>query len=192
MNKPLPEDDILSALETLKNSGTILYPTDTVWGLGCDATDFKAVQKIFSIKRRAESKSLIVLVSSFEMIRDYVENIPDIAFDLIQQISKPTTIIYSGAKNLASNVVATDGSIGIRIVKEPFCEELIRQFGKAIVSTSANISDSATPALFQQIPEEIISETDYVVKYKQDVFERAKPSTIIRLYESGEYKIIRE
>lgn len=192
MNKPLPEDDILSALETLKKGGTILYPTDTVWGLGCDATDFKAVQKIFSIKRRAESKSLIVLVCSFEMIQDYVENIPDIAFDLIQQINKPTTIIYSGAKNLASNVVAADGSIGIRIVKEPFCEELIRQFGKAIVSTSANISDSATPALFQQIPEEIISETDYVVKYKQDVFERAKPSTIIRLYESGEYKIIRE
>lgn len=190
--KPYPETDLLSALETLKNGGTILYPTDTVWGLGCDATDFEAVQKIFAIKRRAESKSLIVLVSSFEMIGEYVENVPDIAFDLISQIDKPTTIIYSCAKNLASNVVAADGTIGIRIVKEPFCEELIRSFGKAIVSTSANISEGGTPAMFRQIPEEIIVETDYVVKYKQDIFERAKPSTIIRLFESGEYRIIRE
>lgn len=190
--KPFPETDLLSALETLKNGGTILYPTDTVWGLGCDATNFEAVQKIFAIKRRAESKSLIVLVSDYEMISHYVENIPDIAFDLIRHIEKPTTVIYSNAKNLASNVVATDGTIGIRIVKEPFCEELIRQFGKPIVSTSANISEGGTPAMFRQIPEEVISETDYVVTYKQDIFERAKPSTIIRLYEGGEYKIIRE
>ncbi len=191
MNEPEYHDDLLKALDTLHKGGSILYPTDTIWGLGCDATNAKAVENIYRIKQRVESKSLIVLVSSFEQVIKYVDKVPEVAWDLLKCIENPVTVIYSNAKNLAPNVIAEDGTIGIRIVKEEFCEALIRKFGKPIVSTSANISGEASPVTFSHINKELINNVDYVVKYKQQVFQQSKPSTIIRLLETGEYIILR-
>lgn len=191
MNDPDYHKDLLKALDVLRSGGSILYPTDTIWGLGCDATNTKAVENIYRIKQRVESKSLIVLVSSFEQIRNYVDKVPDVAWDLLKCIENPVTVIYSNAKNLAPNVIAEDGSIGIRIVKEEFCAELIRKLSKPIVSTSANISGEASPVTFSHISKDLINHVDYVVKYKQQVFQQSKPSTIIRLLETGEYIILR-
>ncbi|MBK7214998.1 MAG: threonylcarbamoyl-AMP synthase [Bacteroidales bacterium] len=185
------EDDIRNALTVLHKGGTLLYPTDTVWGLGCDATNYMAVNKVYGLKRRVESKSLIILLESFESLSNYVKRIPDITYDLLDSIDSPVTIIYSNAWNLPENVIAKDGTIGIRIVKEKFCQDLIRAFGRPIVSTSANISGEHTPSVFNQISEEIKNDVDYVVKYKQDVFTPSRPSTIIRLFESGHYTMIR-
>jgi len=184
-------DDIRNSLEVLRNGGTLLYPTDTVWGLGCDATNYQAVEKIYQIKRRVESKSLIVLLDHFNNLSTYIKHVPEITYDLLQSIDSPVTVIYSNARNLASNVIASDGTIGIRIVREQFCTELIRQFGRPIVSTSANISGQPTPAMFSQIPDEILQSVDYVVRYRQNIYSQAKPSTIIRLYENGQYEMIR-
>jgi len=185
------EDDIEKAINTLQSGGTILYPTDTVWGLGCDATNKNAVEKIYRIKSRTEAKSLIILLDNFNKLSTYVEKVPDITADLLASITNPVTIIYSNARRLASNVIAADGTVGIRIVKDDFCNELIRRFGKPIVSTSANISGFEAPALFSQIAGEIKNSVDFVVSYKQDYFTRAKPSTIIRLRDNGMYTIIR-
>jgi L-threonylcarbamoyladenylate synthase len=183
--------EIENSLKVLEAGGTLLYPTDTVWGLGCDATNRKAVEKIYKIKIRTEAKSLIVLIDDFEKLSTYIEKVPEITADLLASITNPVTIIYSNAKKLASNVIASDGTIGIRIVKDDFCKELIRQFGKPIVSTSANISGYDAPAVFSQIGDEIKNSVDYIVKYKQDYFNRSKPSTIIRLRDDGMYTIIR-
>jgi len=185
-------DDIRKSLEVLQSGGTLLYPTDTVWGIGCDATNYQAVDKIYKIKRRFGSKSLIVLLDSFDSLSAYVKKVPEITFDLLDSIDNPVTIIYSNARNLAPNVIAKDGTIGIRIVKDHFCAELIRQFGRPIVSTSANISGEPTPSVFNQISEEVKNEVDYVVNYRQEIYTLAKPSTIIRLYESGHYTMIRD
>lgn len=184
-------DDIQQSVAVLRNGGTLLYPTDTVWGLGCDATNYQAVDKIYKIKRRVESKSLIVLLENFEHLSTYIRKIPDITFDLLDSIDSPVTVIYSNARNLAPNVIAKDGTIGIRIVKEQFCATLISKFGRPIVSTSANISGEPTPAVFSHISDEIKEQVDYVVKYKQNIFTLSKPSTIIRLHENGNYNIIR-
>jgi len=185
------ELDIEKSLEVLKAGGTILYPTDTIWGLGCDATNTKAVEKIYRVKNRAEAKSLIILVDSFDKLSDYIEKVPEITADLLASIDNPVTIIYSNAKKLAPNVVASDGTVGIRIVKEEFCKQLIKRFGKPIVSTSANISGIDPPIVFSQIATEIKDSVDYIVAYKQDYFERSKPSTIIRLQDDGNYTVIR-
>lgn len=185
------EQDINNALKMLEQGGVILNPTDTVWGLGCDATNTNAVEKIFRIKSRIEAKSLIVLLDHFDKLSLYIEKVPDITADLLNSISNPVTIVYSNARRLASNVIAADGTIGIRIVKDDFCSELIRQFGKPIVSTSANISGYDAPATFGQISDEIKNSVDYIVSYKQNYFNRSKPSTIIRLPENGIYTIIR-
>jgi L-threonylcarbamoyladenylate synthase len=184
-------NDIRNSLEVLRKGGTLLYPTDTVWGLGCDATNYQAVDKIYKIKSRYESKSLIILVNNFESLSNYVKKIPDITFDLLESINSPVTIIYSNAQNLPPNIIAKDGTIGIRVVKEKFCSELISQFGRPIVSTSANISGEPTPALFSHISEEIKDSVDYIVHYKQGVYTHARTSTIIRLYENGHYNMIR-
>ncbi len=184
-------DDIEKSLKVLESGGTLLYPTDTVWGIGCDATNTKAVEKIFRIKSRTEAKSLIVLLDDLEKVQLYVEKVPDITGDLLSSITNPVTIIYSNARKLASNVIASDGTIGIRIVKDDFCSELIRRFGKPIVSTSANISGFEAPPVFSQISDEIKNAVDYIVSYKQDYFNRSKPSTIIRLRDDGLYTIIR-
>ncbi|NVO18226.1 MAG: threonylcarbamoyl-AMP synthase [Bacteroidetes bacterium] len=186
------QDEIKKSLQVLHEGGTLIYPTDTVWGIGCDATNYLAVDKIHRIKRRYGTKSLIVLIDSFDSLALYVKNVPEITFDLLQSINNPVTIIYSNARNLAPNVIAKDGTIAIRIVKEKFCNSLISQFGRPIVSTSANFTSEPTPTLFNQISEELKSQVDYVVSYNQDSFILSKPSTIIRLFENGLYSIIRE
>lgn len=185
------EIDIVNAILVLQQGGIILYPTDTIWGIGCDATNTNAVEKIYRIKSRTEAKSLIILVDNIDKLHNYVEKVPDITADLLASITNPVTIIYSNARRLAPNVIAADGTIAIRIVKDDFCNELIRRFGKPIVSTSANITGFDPPVVFSQIVEEIKKSVDYIVSYKQDTYTRSKPSTIIRLRDDGMYTIIR-
>jgi len=186
------EEDIVRSIVVLKNGGTILYPTDTIWGIGCDATNPKAVEKVYALKRRTESKSMIILLDSFDKIARYVDKVPDVAYDLVSNMETPLTIIYSAAKNLAPNVIASDGTIAIRVVNEEFCRQLIAYFGKPIVSSSANIAGDSAPVIFSSIAEEIVKNADYVVNYKRDIFTRSKPSTIIRLLENGEFTIVRQ
>lgn len=186
------DEEIARSIAVLKNGGTILYPTDTIWGIGCDATNLKAVQKVYTLKQRAESKSLIILLDSFDKIDRYVSKVPDVAYDLVSNMETPLTIIYSAAKNLAPNVIASDGTIAIRIVNDDFCKQLISRFGKPIVSSSANIAGDDAPLIFSSINEEIVKNVDYVVDHKRDIFNRSKPSTIIRLLENGEFTIIRQ
>lgn len=185
-------DDLKKALETLQNGGIILYPTDTIWGIGCDATNEKAVQKIFRIKKREDSKSMLVLLENINLLDRYVEEIPEVAYQLVELSEKPVTVIYDGAKNLARNLIAPDGSIGIRITSENFTRELIRRFKKPIVSTSANVSGEPSPAYFQEISDEIKSAVDYVVQYRQDDLSPGAASSIIKLGRGGEVKIIRK
>lgn len=186
------EKDIEKSLKVLEEGGTLLYPTDTIWGIGCDATNKKAVEKVFQIKSRAEAKSLIILIDHIDKLSTYIEKVPDITADLLASIENPVTIIYSNARKLAENVISSDGTIAIRIVKDDFCAELIRRFGKPIVSTSANISGVEAPVVFSQIVDEIKNSVDYIVSYKQEYFTRSKPSTIIRLRDDGMYSIIRD
>jgi len=185
------EKDIEKSLAALNSGGVLLYPTDTVWGTGCDATCAKAVERIYVIKQRCETRAMLALVDSYEMLAEYVEYLPDIARRLISEAVRPLTIIYPRAKNLAPNLVSDDGSIGIRIVNEPFCCELIRAFGKPIVSTSANISGSPTPSMFCEISAEVASSVDYVVSWRQDDTQPAEPSSIIKLNIDGSYNVIR-
>ena len=186
------EEDIKKACNVLTKGGIILYPTDTIWGIGCDATNQDAVKKVYDIKQRVDSKSMLVLLDSTAKLDYYVSECPDIALDLIDVSDKPVTIIYSGAKNLAQNLIAEDGSIGIRITHEKFSKELCRRFKKPVVSTSANISGKPSPAIFREIDSAIINAIDYVVGYKQDDLTPAKPSSIIKLNKDGVIKIIRE
>mgnify|MGYP003347333589 CR=1 FL=1 len=184
--------DIDECLNCLRKGELILYPTDTVWGIGCDATNEKAVSKIYELKNRVDSKAMIVLVSHEEMILDIVDQKNLTIFDYIKGIHKPTTVIYQKAKNVASNVIGTDRSIAIRVTKELFSKNLIEQFGKPIVSTSANISGYPTPLNFQDISLDIIEGVQYVVRYNQDVQEPQQPSTIIKWNDNGELEVIRQ
>ncbi len=184
-------DDVKAALEVLQNGGGILYPTDTIWGIGCDACNEEAVKRIYAIKNRIDSKSMLVLLENAALLDRYIDEVPEIAFDLIEVSDKPLTIIYDGAKNLARNLIAEDGSIGIRITTEAFSSDLIRRFKRPVVSTSANISGKPSPACFAEIDQKIIEAVDYVVKYRQDETQKAVPSGIIKLGRSGEIKIIR-
>lgn len=186
------KEEILNAVKVLKNGGTILYPTDTLWGIGCDATNYKAVQKVYKLKKRIGTNSLIILLDKEKKIINYVKNIPEILWDLLKNIDSPTTIIYPNAKNLAKNVIAKDKSIAIRIVRDEFCKKLINLFNKPIVSTSANISGEPTPIIFHNISNEIIENVDYVVKIDHDKLNKVKPSTIIKLKENGEYDVLRQ
>lgn len=185
-------EDIKEACRVMQEGGVILYPTDTVWGLGCDATNEEAVRKVYEIKKRMDSKALLVLVDSPVKVDFYVDEIPSVAWDLIELTTKPLTIVYSGARNLASNLLAEDGSVGIRVTGEEFSKKLCQRFRKAIVSTSANISGEPSPAIFEEISEEIKSQVDYIVKYRQDDTQRAKSSSIIKLGKGGQVKVIRE
>ncbi|MBG0860496.1 MAG: threonylcarbamoyl-AMP synthase [Bacteroidales bacterium] len=185
------EDDIKNSLNILKAGGVILYPTDTIWGLGCDATRGTAVDKIFGIKSRNEGRSLIVLVSNETMIERYVNEVPGIAYDLISVADKPITIIYPEGKNLAAGVCDTDGSVGIRICTDEFCRQLIARFRKPIISTSANISGAPAPAHFGEIDRKIISSADYVVKYRQDDRQKQSPSPVIKIDKNGVFRILR-
>jgi len=185
-------DDIKKALEVLKNGGVILYPTDTIWGIGCDATNEKAVQRIYQIKKRADSKSMLVLMDNPALLDRYIDEVPEIAWDLVEVATTPLTVIYPGAKNLAKNLVAEDGSIGIRFTKEAFTSQLLQRFRRPVVSTSANISGEKSPAFFAEISGEIKNQVDYIVEFRQDDKTPAQPSSIIKLGTGGQIEIIRK
>lgn len=174
------EKDIQSCLTVLKEGGIILYPTDTVWGIGCDATNAKAVERIFQLKKRPDEKAMIVLVAGERDVLKYVANTDLRVFDYLQQHPKPTTVVYDGAIGLADNLIGKDGSIAIRICNDIFCKHLIKRFGKPIVSTSANISEQPTPGFFAEISGEIKNAVDYIVKYRQDDRSIASPSSVIK------------
>lgn len=183
--------DINKAVEFLKVGGVILYPTDTVWGLGCDATNAEAIQKIYELKQRDDSKSMLVLVNGDAMLNKYVKEVPELAWDIVDMAMKPTTIIYPEANNLPDNLIADDKSIGIRIVREGVSHQLISKFGKPIVSTSANISNQPTPSSYEEISNEVIDKVDYVFpsEYDQGI---GRSSSIIKLGYNGEIQVIRK
>ena len=198
-----PEEILNNALQTLRDGGTILYPTDTVWGLGCDATNPAAVAKIFEIKRRSDSKSLVLLASDLDMVAKYVKEIPSIAVDLVEVNDAPMTLIYPGAIageagapgdrwHLAHNCVAEDGSVGIRIPLMEWCRQLVFKLGRPIVSTSANISGEPTPQRFSEIPQEIKDAVDFVVPPSVDTESTGKASQILKVGLKGEIEIIRK
>jgi L-threonylcarbamoyladenylate synthase len=186
------DDDIKESLIALKIGGIILYPTDTIWGLGCDATNPSAIEKIFRIKSRSGSKSLLVLVNGDQMLERYVKNIPEISYELTGVSDDPLTIIYPEGKNLAKGVCGDDGSVGIRICRDEFCNELITRFRKPIVSTSANISGQPSPGNFYAIEKSVIEQVDYVVKYRQDDRQIQSVSPVIKIESNGTIKIIRQ
>ncbi|WP_101689700.1 L-threonylcarbamoyladenylate synthase [Dysgonomonas massiliensis] len=185
-------EDIKQALDVLYAGGLILYPTDTIWGIGCDATNEEAVKKVYELKKRVDSKALITLVDNMSKVEFYVKDVPGIAWDLVEIADKPLTVIYDNARNLAPNLVAEDGSIAIRVTQEKFSQTLCQRFRKAIVSTSANISGEPSPQSFEDISEEIKNGVDYIVKFRQTEKTKSKPSSIIKLGTSGQVKIIRE
>ncbi len=188
MNKNYQLDDIVSVLI---RGETILYPTDTIWGIGCDATNSKAVEKVYRIKERIVDKSFIILMKDLDMLKKYVSEIPDIAIELQASISEPLTIIYPGGKNLAKNVIANDGSIAVRIPNHPFCQELLSAFKKPITSTSANISGGAVPFSFRAVADQIKESVDYIVPIEQYTITRPKPSTIVKIDANGEIRVLR-
>jgi len=184
------EKDIEQCLQVLQSGGLILYPTDTVWGIGCDATNEEAVDKIYKLKKRHDEKAMIVLVADERQVLQYTAS-PDLSvFDYLQQTNKPTTVIYEGAIDLAENLISKNGSIAIRICDELFCRHLIKRFRKPIVSTSANISGLPAAAFFSEITDEIKSHVDYVVVYRQDDKTIASPSSVIK-WDNGEVTVIR-
>jgi L-threonylcarbamoyladenylate synthase len=187
------KEDIENSLKILHNGGVILYPTDTVWGIGCDATNSSAVDKIVRIKtRRRENKSLIILVNSYSMLERYVSDIPEAATNILEVSDKPITIIYPKAKNLVNGICGKDGSVGIRICMEKFCNELITRFRRPIVSTSANIGGEPSPSNFSNISEAIICSVDYIVNYRQDDRQKFYSSPVIKIEHNGIIKIIRK
>ncbi|HIZ91994.1 MAG TPA: threonylcarbamoyl-AMP synthase [Candidatus Bacteroides merdavium] len=185
-------EEIKKACQVMREGGVILYPTDTIWGIGCDATNEDAVRRVYEIKQRADSKAMLVLVDSAVKVDFYVQDVPEVAWDLIELTDKPLTIIYSGARNLAPNLLAEDGSVGIRVTSEEFSKRLCQQFRKAIVSTSANVSGQPSPQNFSEISEEIKAAVDYIVDYRREETGKAKPSSIIKLDKGGVIKIIRQ
>jgi len=186
------KEEIKKAIEVLRAGGVILYPTDTVWGLGCDATNENAVKRVFEIKRRSDVKSMLVLIDNPAKLQSYVDEVPDVAWDLIEFSEKPLTIIYPTAKNLAPNLIGKDKTIGIRITKEAFSKQLCAQFRNPIVSTSANISGNVTPSNFNQISDDIKSAVDYVVNFRQEELTNPTPSSIIKLGKGNVFQLIRE
>ena len=185
------QEEILKAYEVIKDGGIILYPTDTVWGIGCDATNAEAVAKIYKLKQRAETQSMIVLMSGEKMMYNVFKEIPEVAWQIMDLSENPTTLVLDGPRNVAPNLIAPDKTLGIRIVKEPFCFKLLERMKKPLVSTSANISGQPTPKSFKEISPEIIKGVDYVVNLHQDKI-AGKPSTIIKLTSDSQVKVIRK
>lgn len=185
------EEDIKNAVDVLRQGGIILYPTDTVWGIGCDATNADAVKRIYEIKRRDDSKAMICLVDSDNRLQRYVRNVPEVAWDIFELATKPTTIILDGAVNLAPNLIAEDGSIAMRVTKEEFSNQLCYRFQKALVSTSANISGEPAAQNYRDIAPEILDAVDYVCWTRRQEHLPHTPSSIIKLSPSGDVKIIR-
>ncbi len=183
--------EVNKAFEILQKGGIILYPTDTVWGLGCDATNEAAVAKIYQAKKRDESKSLVILVNNIEMLESYISYIPQEALQLIDDATKPTTIIYDNPTGLAANLIARDNTVAVRIVQDKFCQKLIEKLGSPLVSTSANISERPTPTSFDQIETPILNAVDYIVNLYQDKM-MTTPSRIVKVLKDGTLEIIRE
>ena len=184
-------EDLKKACEVLQRGGLIVYPTDTIWGIGCDATNAEAVGRVYALKQRTDHKAMLVLIDSPAKLNGYVSQVPDIAMDLIEVSDKPLTIIYPNAKNLAFNLLGEDDSVGIRITNERFSHELCKLFRKPLVSTSANISGLPSPGLFSEIAETVKNGVDYVVRYRQDETVKANPSSVIKLNTDGCINIIR-
>lgn len=183
--------EVNRAADVIKRGGVVLYPTDTVWGIGCDGSNPEAVDRVFKLKRRADHKAMIILVDSADAVGCYVESMPDIARDLIEVTDHPLTIVYDKGVRLAPALLGADGSIGIRVTGEAFSAALCRRLRRPLVSTSANISGQPAPAVFPEIPEEIVNGVDYVVDYRRDDLTRYRPSTVMRLSAGGEFKILR-
>ncbi|MFZ4739581.1 MAG: L-threonylcarbamoyladenylate synthase [Bacteroidales bacterium] len=192
MNDNLILKEVENAIKVLEKGGVILYPTDTIWGIGCDATNKFAVEKIFHIKRREKNKSMIVLLDSIDQLYNYVNNIPSIAYEMIAKAERPITIIYPEAKNLAENIIASDGSIAIRIPDNKFCHQLIKIYGKPIISTSANFSGEPSAVNFINISVNLLSQMDYIVQLNQNIIIETKPSRIVKLNSNGSFIVIRE
>ncbi len=184
-------EEVNKTIEVLKRGGIILYPTDTIWGIGCDATNYDAVKRIYELKKREESKSMICLVSDFKMLQQYIENIPEVAYDILKYANKPTTIIYDRPKRVAENIIASDNTLAIRVVRDGFCNALLRKYKKPIVSTSANISSLPSPKSFKEIDEDILKGVDYVVNLQRNK-KNGKASSIIKLSNDGAVTIIRK
>ncbi len=184
-------DELAKALKVVQEGGIILYPTDTIWGIGCDATNSDAVKKIYQLKRRDEAKSMIILLDTDNKLESYIQEVPPVAYDLIEFSENPLTLIMPGAKNVSPALISADGSLGVRIVKHDFCQQLIQRLRKPLVSTSANISGAPSPQNFGQIEPEIIDGVDYVVDLEQHATEMKKPSTIMRLQPDGRFEFIR-
>ena len=191
MNDEKLKEEVRKAWEVLKNGGIILYPTDTIWGIGCDATNEEAVKRVYELKHREDSKAMLVLLDDVVKLASYVE-VPDVAYELLEVNDKPMTIIYPNAKNLAKNLIAQDRTIGIRITSEIFTKALLYRFRKPIVSTSANISGESSPKCFAEISEAVKSAVDYVVDFRQEETSNPAPSSIIKLGVGGEIQIIRK
>lgn len=183
--------EIEKSISILKRGGLLLYPTDTVWGIGCDATNADAIEKIFVLKQRPEKKALLCLVSDFRMLNKFVEEVPEVAYDILNKAKRPTTIIYDKPIRIAENLVAEDNTLGIRITKNEFCQQLLRKFKKPLVSTSANISGEETPNSFSQISQEILKGVDYIVNLPELNY-NSKPSAIIKLSNNGQVEVIRK
>lgn len=184
-------EDINKAIEVMNKGGVVLYPTDTIWGIGCDATNEEAVKRVFEIKRRNDAKALITLIDSEAKLEAYVENVPEVAWQLIEVAERPLTIIYDGARNLAPNLLAEDGSVGIRITREEFSKNLCMRMRRPIVSTSANISGEPSPQSFADISSEILSGVDYICTSRREEKQNPPASNIIKLGVGGEVKVIR-
>lgn len=185
-------EDIRTAVQTLRQGGLILYPTDTIWGIGCDAANEEAVRRIFQLKQREDSKAMICLVDSANRMQRYLRQVPDVAWDLVEYADKPLTLILDGAINLAPSLIAEDGSVGLRVTKENISHELCYRFERAVVSTSANISGEPSPACFDEISEEIKQGVDYIMRSRQNDLSKSKPSKIIKLGLDGRVQIIRK
>ncbi|MBN2615225.1 MAG: threonylcarbamoyl-AMP synthase [Bacteroidales bacterium] len=190
MNEQLSKE-IDRTVNLLKKGKVILYPTDTVWGLGCDAFNARAINKLYHIKKRSESKSMIVLLHDKDELHKYIENVPAVAYDLMDNTSGPLTIIYSGSKDNLKHVRAVDGTVAIRIIQDEFCAPVIKKLGRPIVSTSANASGEPTPTTFRQIDDEIKESVDYVVNLFQARLSSTKPSTLIKLEDNFKFKVLR-
>ena len=185
------KDEVNKALKVIQDGGIILYPTDTIWGIGCDATNTDAVNKIYALKQRDESKSMIILLDSDNKLPGYITEVPDIAYDLIEYAENPLTLVMPGARNISPALIAADGTVGIRVSNHPFCQQLIQRLRKPIVSTSANVSGQPSPEYFSKIDQDIIDGVDYVVDIDQYSTEVKKPSTIMRLAPNGSFEFIR-
>jgi L-threonylcarbamoyladenylate synthase len=185
-------EEIVKALEVLKNGGVILYPTDTIWGIGCDATNPAAVKKVYEIKKRDDSKALVILINEIGKLRTYVNEVPEIAWDLVDFSEDPLTVVYPEGKNLANNLLANDGSVAIRLCKDEFCSKLMERFKRPLVSTSANLSGELSPKNFTEISETVLNEVDYVVNWHQNEIQNPKPSRIVSLGVNGEFKLLRK